>query len=113
MFGLSLVEKLAITGAFLALVALAVGTENDPGIVVTGTEGLARAEKPSASDMTTASEAPSNPDSEIAPEAPPAVVMQTPVSPATRSVLPTPRETQSAPGELPPGTLIIDGRPMT
>ena len=29
----SLTEKLAIAGAFLALVALAVGTENDPGVV--------------------------------------------------------------------------------
>lgn len=36
----SLTEKLAVTGAFLALVALAVGTEDDPGLVVTGQEAV-------------------------------------------------------------------------
>ncbi len=34
----SLTEKLAVTGAFLALVAMVVGTEDDPGVVVTGQE---------------------------------------------------------------------------
>lgn len=34
----SLTEKLAATGAFLALVALAVGTEDDPGLVIAGQE---------------------------------------------------------------------------
>lgn len=34
----TLTEKLVITGAFLAIVALAVGTEDDPGLVVTGQE---------------------------------------------------------------------------
>lgn len=34
----SLTEKLAVTGAFLALVAMVVGTEDDPGMVVTGQE---------------------------------------------------------------------------
>lgn len=34
----SLTEKLAVTGAFLALVVLAVGTEDDPGLVIAGQE---------------------------------------------------------------------------
>lgn len=34
MASLSLTEKLSITGAFLAVVAVAVGTEDDPGVVV-------------------------------------------------------------------------------
>lgn len=33
--GFSLTEKLAVAGAFLALTAMAVGTEDDPGVVVT------------------------------------------------------------------------------
>lgn len=34
----SLTEKLAVAGAFLAIVAMAVGTEDDPGVVVTTKE---------------------------------------------------------------------------
>lgn len=34
----SLTEKLAVAGAFLALVAMAVGTEDDPGLVIAGPE---------------------------------------------------------------------------
>ncbi len=37
----SLIEKLAVAGAFLAVVALGVGTEDDPGVVVEQTEQIA------------------------------------------------------------------------
>lgn len=37
----SLTEKLAVAGAFLAVVALGVGTEDDPGVVVEQTEQIA------------------------------------------------------------------------
>lgn len=37
----SLAEKLAVAGAFLAVVALGVGTEEDPGVVVAQTEQIA------------------------------------------------------------------------
>lgn len=40
MAGFSLTEKLAVAGAFLALVALGVGTEDDPGMVVTGQDEI-------------------------------------------------------------------------
>lgn len=33
---ISITEKLAVTGAFLALVAMVVGTEDDPGLVADG-----------------------------------------------------------------------------
>lgn len=36
----SLTEKLAVTGAFLALVAMAVGTEDDPGLVATSQDSV-------------------------------------------------------------------------
>ena len=36
----SLTEKLAVTGAFLALVAMVVGTEEDPGLVVAGQDAV-------------------------------------------------------------------------
>lgn len=36
----SLTEKLAVTGAFLALVAMVVGTEDDPGLVIAGQEAI-------------------------------------------------------------------------
>ena len=37
----SLTEKLAVTGAFLALVAMGIGTEDDPGVVVAGSQSVA------------------------------------------------------------------------
>lgn len=37
----SLTEKLAVAGAFLAVVALGVGTEEDPGLVVEQTQEIA------------------------------------------------------------------------
>jgi len=40
MASFSLTEKLAVTGAFLALVALAVGTEDDPGVVIAGQKAV-------------------------------------------------------------------------
>jgi hypothetical protein len=40
MASFSLTEKLAVTGAFLAVVALLVGTEDDPGLVIDGQEAV-------------------------------------------------------------------------
>ncbi|WP_133365993.1 hypothetical protein [Qipengyuania sediminis] len=41
MSGFTLPQKLGVAGAFLLLVALAVGTEDEPGFVVAGTSDLA------------------------------------------------------------------------
>lgn len=88
MAGFSLTEKLAVTGAFLALVAMAVGTENDPGIVVVGKDEIAKLRPVTPP----AAPAPA-PVSEIAnavdpvepvptePDPPPPIVMQAPVAP--------------------------------
>lgn len=38
MASFSLTEKLAVTGAFLAVVAMVVGTEEEPGVLVTSKE---------------------------------------------------------------------------
>ncbi|HEU4820418.1 MAG TPA: hypothetical protein VFS87_04600 [Qipengyuania sp.] len=74
----SLTEKLAVTGAFLALVALAVGTEDDPGLVVTGQEAVTElrpaAPPPAASPAPPASETPPSSPSLAEPATPPAAL---------------------------------------
>lgn len=54
----SLVEKLALTGAFLGIVAMAVGTDEDPGLVAEQAEVLAARAKERAHEPLPAREAP-------------------------------------------------------
>lgn len=84
MASFSLTEKLAVTGAFLAVVALVVGTEDDPGPVVTGQETvkelrpLAPASAPLVSPPSqTEREVPAAP---VPDEPPPAVASATPTA---------------------------------
>ena len=95
MSGYSLTQKLGVAGAFLVLVALAVGTEDDPGFVVAGSSELA-SRRPAlasvsassvqaASTVYTGSSAPVRvaPVSQpaAAPAPPPVITMQAPVDP--------------------------------
>ncbi len=75
----SLTEKLAVTGAFLALVAMAVGTEDDPGLVVTSQDTVkdlrvVRPAEPAApqaaNELAPSSPRPSSDDTEIPVAAP-------------------------------------------
>lgn len=98
MAAFSLTEKLAVTGAFLALVAMAVGTEQNPGIVIVGKDELARTragEAPSAPPVPVGETVPDPsppqpPPADMAPEPTPAPVlpMQVPVAPPLPSSSP-------------------------
>jgi len=72
---LSLVEKLALTGAFLGLVAMAVGTDEDPGLVAESAEVLTAKAKDHASTAAATTPVAVPSASSVAPsviEAPPA-----------------------------------------
>lgn len=83
----SLTEKLAVTGAFLALVTMVVGTEDDPGLVVTGQDAVK--EMRSAPAIPAAAPSPSplsaepqplvpSPPAQLAPPEPVTAAAQTP-----------------------------------
>lgn len=83
----SLTEQLAVTGAFLALVATAVGTEDDPGVVVTSKDtvkdlrlvqpiGLATPKM--ASELAPSGPLPSSEDAEGPVSAPPPLLLNNP-----------------------------------
>lgn len=77
----SLTEKLAVTGAFLAIVALAVGTEDDPGVVVTSKETVKEL----------------RPTAERAPDRPEIVEAEPDIRPVTNDVPPSPLPPPSGP----------------
>lgn len=79
----SLTEKLAVTGAFLALVAMAVGTEEDPGVVVTGQETVTEL-RPAMPAPAPVPQAPQpQPESEAPPPPPP--LLTEPATPTAAS----------------------------
>lgn len=88
----SLTQKLAVTGAFLALVALMVGTEDEPGLVVTGQETV--------KELRAAAPSPVPPVA----VAPPPVPAPPPVSAVTPLPLSTP--TPAQPQTQPAGTAM-------
>lgn len=90
MAAFSLTEKLAVTGAFLAIVALVVGTEDDPGLVVTSQQSIV-AQRPARSAAIPAADpvdASTVPVAEVA-EAPPPVVTASAPPKAASTAAPT------------------------
>lgn len=101
MASFSLSEKLTVTGAFLVLVAMLVGTEDDPGVVVTGQAAIADARQ------TTPARAPS-PQYEVVTT--PSPGFSSPPSTAPNFVLPAPTPTEAA-EPRPIGRPVLGGLP--